>query len=80
MNSNILNLIQFINNNYDHIVQLETLINLLDTGSKEYIVAVTTRNSHYNYKLCTEPMYQDPENHVDNIIKKIDIEKHFSII
>lgn len=36
--------------------------------NKEYIVAMTTHNSHYDYKLFTDPQFQNPDNHVDKIL------------
>lgn len=30
-----------------------------------HIICKTTQNSHYEYGLYTDPIYQDPNNHVD---------------
>ena len=39
-----------------------------DDLSKEYIVAMTTHNSRYDYKLFIDPQFQNPDNHVDKIL------------
>lgn len=33
------------------------------------IICKTTQNTHYNYGLFTDKIYQDPNNHIDNVIK-----------
>ncbi len=72
MDQNILRLIKFVNDNYEHIGDLERLINLISRATEdtvgtchELIIAKTTHNSHYDYKLYTYPEFQNPENHVD---------------
>lgn len=71
MNIHLLELIKVVNDNYNHIVQLEALDNLLNTEEtkEEYIVCKTTHNSHYNYRLFGHKKYQDPTNHIDNFIE-----------
>ena len=71
MNKKILELIKLVNDNYNHIQQLETLEELLkDNYPDEYIVAKTTHNSHYNYNYLGHRKYQNPFNHIDCFIDK----------
>lgn len=74
-----LQMLQTINNNYKHIVELEPLERLLNyTGANVWyndeelqllnIIVHTTRNAHYDYKVYTNAMYQDPTNQVDYVL------------
>lgn len=77
-----LDMIQTVNNNYKHIVEVEAVEQLLQYTapnvflSKEEIarlllICKTTHNSHYNYKLFTSAVYQDPTNHVNIVLAGI---------
>ena len=70
MNTEILELIKVVNDNYNHIAQLEALCKLLNTPETEdeHIICKTTHNSHYDYKLFTTPKFQHPENYINNFI------------
>jgi hypothetical protein len=79
-----LNLIQVVNENYKHIDQLDKLIILLNYQQpsvylnqeeidKLVIIAKTTYNSYYDYKVYTDVMYQNPDNHVDFQLQEIEV-------
>lgn len=83
-----LQLIQTVNNNYKHIVELEAIEILLQYTSpnvflskeeiaKSLLICKTTHNSHYKYKLFTSSTIQNPNNHVDiqlELLKEINKE------
>jgi len=71
MNTKILELIKVVNDNYNHIQQLETLEELLKNDyPDEYIVAKTTHNAHYDYRYLGHRKFQNPLNHIDCFIDK----------
>lgn len=72
MKKNILLLIKCVDESNTHISNLETLEGLLDSWESrdEQIVAKTTHNSHYDYKLFGHRVYQNPENHIDKYVQK----------
>lgn len=83
-----LELIQVVNNNYEHIDQLEKLNQMFDHLQSSVwlteeeindlaIVSKTTQNSHYEYKLFTSPNYQNPDNHVD---KRLETYKSLAVV
>lgn len=65
-NQKIISLIKQVNDNYDHIEQLETLCELLD-GKPEQLIAITTYNSYYDYHLFMDQAYKHSRNHVDKV-------------
>ena len=77
MNTKILELIKVVNDNYNHIEQLETLGTLLNTFEykDEYTILKTTHNSHYAYKLFGHKKYQNPLNHIDCYIDEEQLKK-----
>lgn len=82
MNQRVLDLIKIVNDNYQHIQELETLGDLLgkntlifnpatnksESTEQEKIVCRTTHNSHYSYNLWTKD-YKDPKMHINNLCK-----------
>lgn len=78
---NFLELIKVVNDHYDHISQLEALEKILsfvqphvylsqEQIDKLAVIAATTHNSHYDYKLYTLARFQNPENHIDMQLAK----------
>jgi hypothetical protein len=67
MDTKILKLIKVVNDNYNHIQQLQTLAEVLkEKYPEEHVVTVTTINSHYEYGLFGHKKFQHPENHIDS--------------
>lgn len=77
--NNYLELVQLVNNNYKHISQFEQLERLIENVKpsvwlnqeeidKLEIIAKTTHNANYDYRLFTSKEYQNPNNQVDAIL------------
>lgn len=84
MKKDVLELLKLVSDANTHLLQLKTLIailQILSNHDSDYnvlvLIAKTTLNSHYDYRLYNDPMFQDPKNHVNEYIDKRQLKKGY---
>lgn len=66
-----LDLIKTVFDHMSHVQDLHTLAQLMEFGSREYIICETTINSRHDYKLYRNH-YNNPDDHIDRVLSIMD--------